>query len=198
LLVLVECHDEGSVEPIMAKQFEFLSVVIACEGLLRTLHVEDMQEQFRMRVVAVSIEGCSIDGEVRRRLRLEVRLVDVLPDAFVSEEDLLQVVLVTGGSFQLEFIGLIVGKILVLVLSAARNYCHSQVVWLIQLLRMSILVVLRQGVRVTSSRLGVLGLLLVVSHLHGHVARIHLLIRELVSAGMHLTVGILILLVFVI
>ena len=51
----------------------------------------------------------------------------MLPDAFVSQEDLFQVVLVARGPFELEFIGLIVGKILVLVLSTARNYCHSQV-----------------------------------------------------------------------
>ena len=51
----------------------------------------------------------------------------MLPYAFVSEEDLFQVVLVARGPFELEFIGLIVGKILVLVLSTARNYCHSKV-----------------------------------------------------------------------
>ena len=51
----------------------------------------------------------------------------MLPYAFVSEEDLFQVVLVARGPFELEFIRLIVGKILVLVLSTARNYCHSQV-----------------------------------------------------------------------
>ena len=84
-----------------------------------------------MWVVAISIEGCSIDGKVWRRLGLEVRLVYMLPDTFVSEEDLFQVVLIAGGPFQLKLIGLIVGKILVLVLSTARNYCHSQVLRLV-------------------------------------------------------------------
>ena len=51
----------------------------------------------------------------------------MLPDAFVSKEDLFQVILIAGGPFQLKFIGLIIGKILVLVLSTARNYCHSQI-----------------------------------------------------------------------
>ena len=61
LLVLVECHNEGSVEPIVTEQFELLSVVIPCEGLLCALHVEYVEEQLGMWVVAVSVERRPID-----------------------------------------------------------------------------------------------------------------------------------------
>ena len=45
----------------MTEQFEFLSVVISCESLLRTLHVENMEEELGVRVVAICVEGSTVN-----------------------------------------------------------------------------------------------------------------------------------------
>ena len=64
--VLVQRHDQRPVKPIVAEQLELLRVVITRQCLLRTLHVEDVEEEVWVLVFHFVVEGRAVYGEVWR------------------------------------------------------------------------------------------------------------------------------------
>ena len=89
---MVKSHHKWPVKPIVAEKLQLLSIVIPCQCLLRALHVKDVQEEVWVLVLELVVEGCAVDTEVGRRLRVEVLLEDRLPDALVAHKDLRQLV----------------------------------------------------------------------------------------------------------
>ena len=73
----------------MTEKLQFLSVVVSCQCLLRTFHVENVKEKVRVLVVHLIVEWCSVNRKVGCALALcmQVLFKDGLPDALIIEKD---------------------------------------------------------------------------------------------------------------
>ena len=87
-LVLIESHYEWAVKAIVTEKLQFLCVVVSCQCLVRTFHVENVKEKVWMLVLHFIVKRCPIDGKIGLGFRLEVLLEHRLPYLLICHENL--------------------------------------------------------------------------------------------------------------
>ena len=108
----------------MAEDLKLLGVVVPRQGLLRALHVEDVEEQLLLVACGVSLIRDAVEREVGTRVSDHVLSEYLEPNLLILVEDVFQVLLDRVRPTQDNLVRFL--SVVARVLAAARNHGHFE------------------------------------------------------------------------